>query len=75
MMNRLMLKGTAGRTAEQIAKESRERRRANRNWSGHSSFGFSVEVLKEDFALGLDILSDVVLNPVSPSRRWSWSGG
>ncbi len=68
MMSRLMLKGTARRTAEEIAKEIESVGGSIENWSGHSSFGFSVEVLKEDFELGLDILSDVVLNPVFPAK-------
>ena len=68
MMNRLMLKGTAKRRAEQISREIESVGGRIETWCGHSSFGFSVEVLKEDFELGLDILGDVLLNPVFPEE-------
>ena len=66
LMQRMLLKGTKTRTAEQIAESLAHVGGKIDTYSGNNSYGVSVDVLKDDFKLGLDILSDVVMNPVFP---------
>ena len=37
------------------------------SYGGNNSFGINAEVLSEDFATGLDLLADVILNPIFPA--------
>ena len=37
------------------------------SYGGNNSFGINAEVLSEDFTTGLDLLADVILNPVFPA--------
>lgn len=67
LMSRLMLKGTKTRSAEKISEEIENVGGKIENGVSHGTVSFSAEVMKEDFDLGLDILSDVVLNPVFPA--------
>ncbi|MFB3897547.1 MAG: M16 family metallopeptidase [bacterium] len=66
LMQRMLLKGTKTRTAEQIVQSIAQVGGRIDAYSGSNSFGVSVDVLKSDFGLGLDMLSDVVMNPVFP---------
>ncbi|MDI6782987.1 MAG: pitrilysin family protein, partial [bacterium] len=66
LMQRMWLKGTKTRTAEQIADSLARVGGKIDTYSGNNSFGVSVDVLKDDFGLGLTILSDVVINPIFP---------
>ncbi|MBO7107997.1 MAG: insulinase family protein, partial [Verrucomicrobia bacterium] len=68
LMSRLMLKGTKTRSAEMISEEIENVGGKIENGVTHGTVSFSAEVMKEDFDLGLDILSDVVLNPVFPTE-------
>src|SRR5208282_391773 len=36
------------------------------SYGGNNSFGVNAEVLSSDFAIGMDLLSDVLLNPTFP---------
>ncbi|MFH1897503.1 MAG: pitrilysin family protein [Candidatus Desantisbacteria bacterium] len=67
LMKQLMLKGTQRHTAKQIAEEIESRGGAITAYGGNNSFGCSVKVLKGDIELGLDMLSDVLLNPSFPA--------
>jgi zinc protease len=66
LMQRMLLKGTKTRTAEQIEQSLAQVGGRIDAYSGSNSFGVSVDVLKPDLGLGLDILSDVVMNPIFP---------
>ena len=63
---RLLLKGTGRRTAESIATEIESIGGSIDSYGGNQSFGVNVEVLSGDFATGLDLLADVLLNPTFP---------
>ncbi len=67
LMSRLLLKGTPTRTAEQIALEIESVGGSLDSYGGNQSFGVNAEVLREDFNLALDLLSDVILNPAFPT--------
>ena len=67
LMGRLLLKGTARRSAEEIALEIESIGGSMDSYGGNNSFGVNVEVLSSDFAVGLDLLSDVLLHPVFPA--------
>jgi len=59
----LLTKGTKTRSKYQIAKEMEEIGGSIDSSSGRNTYSVSVSVLKEDFDKGLEILSDVVINP------------
>lgn len=69
LMSRLMLKGTPGRTAEQIATEIESCGGGIESHGGNNSFGVRVEVLAEDFSTGFDLLADVLLRPAFPEEE------
>jgi len=62
-MSGMLIKGTKTRTAQQIAEEMESIGGAISPISGNNSFGVSVSVLKRDVDKGLDMLSDVIMNP------------
>ena len=64
-----LLKGTKSRTGEQIAQQIEGTGGSIGSDSGNNSFGVSVDVMKPDLALGVEILSDVLLNPTFPDRE------
>jgi zinc protease len=66
LTQRMLLKGTKTRTAEQIAESLARVGGKIDTYSGNNSFGISVDVLKADLSLGLEVLSDVILNPIFP---------
>lgn len=63
LMQRVMQKGTKNRNAFQIAEEFETTGGDFSGFSGDNSFGFSMDILKENFANGLDIFADVIINP------------
>ena len=66
---RTMIKGTKSRSAEQIAEQIESVGGSISYQAGNNSFGFSVEILGDDFERGLDVLSDVILNPTFPKEQ------
>jgi zinc protease len=68
LMAKLLLKGTKTRTAEQIANEIEAVGGSISSESGNNSFGVSVDVMKPDLKLGVDLLSDVLLNATMPEK-------
>jgi zinc protease len=66
LMSRMLIKGTPTRSAEQIATEIESIGGHLETYSANNSFGISAEVLSNDFAVGLDLLADVVLRPAFP---------
>jgi zinc protease len=69
IVSQILLKGTAGRSEEDIfyAVESIGGRLSS--YSGNNSFGLSLEVMSEDIKKGIDILSDVLLRPAFPKDK------
>ncbi len=67
LLARLLLKGTPTHNAEQIATEIESVGGHIDSYGGNQSFGVNAEVLSEDFATGLALVSDVLLNPIFPA--------
>ena len=67
LMAKTLLKGTATRSAEEIASEVESVGGHIESYGGNNSFGVNVEVLSSDFAIGLDLFSDVILRPTFPA--------
>ena len=67
LMGRLLLKGTSTRSAEEIAREIESVGGSIDTYGGNNSFGVNVEVMSGDFAKGMSLLADVVLNPGFPA--------
>jgi zinc protease len=63
---RMLLKGTKTRSAEEIALAIESVGGHIDSYAGNNSFGVHAEVLNEDFNLGLELVSDVLLNPAFP---------
>jgi zinc protease len=68
LMAKVLLKGTKTHTAEQIANEIEAVGGSISSESGNNSFGVSVDVMKPDLKLGVDLLSDVLLNAIMPEK-------
>src|SRR6059036_1401146 len=68
LMAKVLLKGTKTRTAEQIANEIEAVGGSISSDAGNNSFSVSVDVMKPDVKLGLDLLSDVLLNATFPEK-------
>ena len=63
---KMLMLGTKTRSAEQLAREMESLGGSMDSYGGNNSFGVNAEVMSGDFAAGLDLLSDVILNPVFP---------
>lgn len=68
LLTRLLLKGTTTRTAERLAEEIENVGGSLDASGGNNSFWLNAEVMSEDFALGLDLLADVLLRPTFPAE-------
>ncbi|GAB4335838.1 MAG: pitrilysin family protein [Candidatus Abyssubacteria bacterium] len=69
LMSEAMLKGTATRTAEQIASTIESRGGTIEAFSGYNSFGFELDLLSGDLETGLAVLGDIVANPSFPPEH------
>ncbi len=67
LLAKMLIKGTTTRSAEKIATEIESVGGHIDSYGGNNSFGVNAEVLSEDFKTGLDLLADVVLNPIFPA--------
>jgi zinc protease len=67
LLAKTLLKGTPTRSAEKIATEIESVGGSIDSYGGNNSFGVNAEVLSSDFATGLDLLADVLLNPTFPA--------
>ena len=67
LLAKLLLKGTATRNAEKIVTEIESVGGHIDSYGGNNSFGVNAEVLSSDFTTGLELVADVVLNPVFPA--------
>src|SRR5438874_10680538 len=68
LMAKVLLKGTNMRTAEQIAIELEFVGGSVSTDARNNSFSVSLDVMKPDVKLGLDLLSDVLLNATFPEK-------
>jgi len=68
LMAKVLLKGTKTRTAEQIANQIEAVGGSISSDAGNNSFNLSVEVTKPDVKLGVELLSDVLLNATMPEK-------
>ncbi|MBC8097589.1 MAG: insulinase family protein [Akkermansiaceae bacterium] len=68
LTGKLLLKGTARRSAEQIASEIESVGGQIDSYGGNNSFGVNAEVLSSDLQIGLDLIADVLLNPTFPTE-------
>jgi len=66
LLAKMLIKGTTTRNAEKIATEIESVGGHIDSYGGNNSYGINAEVLSSDFSTGLDLLADVVLNPVFP---------
>ncbi len=68
LMSKVLLKGTKTRTAEQIADTIEAVGGSIGSDAGNNSFSVACEVTKPDLKLGVDLLSDVLLNATMPEK-------
>ena len=68
LMAKALLKGTKTHTAEQIANEIEAVGGSISSDAGNNSFSVSLDVMEPDVKLGLDLLSDVLLNATFPEK-------
>src|SRR5213080_3578858 len=68
LMAKVLLKGTKTRTAEQIANQIEAVGGSISSDAGNNSFSVQVGITKLDVKLGLDLLSDVLLNATMPEK-------
>ncbi|MGH7942448.1 MAG: M16 family metallopeptidase [Limisphaerales bacterium] len=69
LLSNMLLKGTARRSAEKVATEIESIGGHMDSYGGNQSLGVNAEVLSADFAVGLDLVSDVLLNPAFPANE------
>jgi zinc protease len=69
LYSNMLLKGTGRRSAEKLATEIESLGGHMDSYGGNQSFGLNAEVLSADFAIGLDLVSDVLLNPSFPANE------
>lgn len=66
LMAKALLKGTNTRTAEQIAEAIEAVGGSIGSDAGNNSFSVAVDVTQPDLSLGIEILSDILLNATMP---------
>src|SRR5581483_6825446 len=62
-----LLKGTKTRSAEEIAQQIESVGGSIDSFGGNNTFGINAEVLSGDFEAGLQLVADVLLNPIFPA--------
>ncbi|HEY1174337.1 MAG TPA: pitrilysin family protein [Verrucomicrobiae bacterium] len=67
LLARMLLQGTQKRTSEQIAEEIESVGGSIDTYGGNNSFGLSAETLSSDFALGMELITDVLLHAAFPA--------
>ena len=67
LMSKMLLQGTATRSAEQIALEIESVGGSIDSFGGNNSFGVNAEVMSGDFAVGLGLVADMLLHPKFPA--------
>ena len=67
LTSRMLLKGTSHRSARDIATEVESVGGSIDSYGGNNSFGVNLETMSSDFTTGIDLLADVLLDPVFPA--------
>ena len=70
LMAKMLLQGTARRSAEQIALEVESIGGSIDSFGGNNSFGLTMEVLSGDLSTGLGVFADVLLHPSFPAAAF-----
>lgn len=70
LLAKMLMQGTPTRSAERIASEIESLGGHVETFCGNNSFGVNLEVLADDFNVGIDVFSDVLLNPVYPAAAF-----
>ncbi|HEV2047396.1 MAG TPA: pitrilysin family protein, partial [Chthoniobacterales bacterium] len=68
LLARTLLKGTKTRTAEQIADQIEAVGGSISSDAGNNSLSVAVHIMKPDLKLGVELLSDVLLNATMPEK-------
>jgi zinc protease len=68
LMAKNLLKGTKTRTAEQIANQIEAVGGIIQSEAGNNSFSVGLDVTRPDLRLGIELLSDVLLNATMPEK-------
>jgi zinc protease len=68
LMAKTLIKGTKTRTAEQIANQIEAVGGSISSDGGNNSFNIGLEVTRPDLKLGVELLSDVLLNATMPDK-------
>jgi zinc protease len=68
LMAKVLVKGTKTRTAEQIADTIEAVGGSITSDAGNNSFSVSLDVTKPDLRLGVELLSDILLNATMPEK-------
>jgi len=68
LMAKVLLKGTKTRTAEQIANQIEAVGGSISSEAGNNSFAVSLDITKPDVKLGVQLVSDVLLNAIMPEE-------
>ena len=68
LLSRVLLKGTARRTAERLADEIEAAGGGISTDAGNNSLNVFVKVMQPDFGLAADVLADVLLNAALPEK-------
>lgn len=68
LVSKTILKGTKTRTAEALAEEIEAIGGSIGADAGNNSITVSVDVMQPDLATGLEVLSDVIRNPIFPEK-------
>jgi zinc protease len=66
LMGKLLLKGTKTRSGEEISRAIESVGGSLDSYGGNNSFGLNAEVMSEDLDLALELIGDVLLNPLFP---------
>ncbi len=69
LMRSVMLKGTGKRNADKIASVMESMGASIGSFTGNNSFGFTCAMISHDLETGLEVLSDVILNPSFPEKE------
>jgi zinc protease len=67
LLARMWMQGTTRRSAEDLARTIESVGGHLDTYSGNHSLGLTAEVLREDFALGLELLAEVLRQPAFPA--------
>lgn len=68
IFSEMLIQGTKKRTAEEIVSQLELSGGNISNYSGSNSFGFSVDVLSQNWKLAVDLLCEIVMEPAFPEQ-------